>query len=105
MKHATYCALVTAAIGFAVAAWACTASPQSGPRWMSTPITYILCPPGILAGISMTDPDPQSIWLFFGPLNAVIYGAVGFTLWLFFMGDNGNSAASKKNNSDRPLDL
>jgi hypothetical protein len=80
MKQAIYCALVTAAIGFAVAVWVGTVSPQSGPRWMSTPIAYILCPPGILAGITMTDPDPQSIWLFFGPLNAAIYGAVGFTL-------------------------
>ena len=53
----------------------------------------------------MTDPDAESLWLFFGPLNAVIYGAVGFTLRLFFMGDDENSATPKKDNSDRPLGL
>jgi hypothetical protein len=49
---------------------------------MSIRVAYILCPPGILAGLTMTDPDPESIWLLFGPLNALIYGAVGYTLWL-----------------------
>jgi len=44
---------------------------------MSIRVVYILCPPGILAGLTMTDPDPKSIWLFFGPLNALIYRAVG----------------------------
>jgi hypothetical protein len=73
---------------------------------MSTTIApYILCPPGILAGLSMSDPDSESIWLFFCPLNAAIYGAVGFTLWLFFMGDDDYSATSKKDNSDRHFDL
>jgi hypothetical protein len=105
MKQAIYCALVAAGIGFAVAVWVCTASPQSGPKWMSTPTAYILCPPGILAGITMTDPDPQSIWLLFGPLNAAIYGALGFTLWLFFRGDDGDSRNSKKSKSRPPLDL
>jgi hypothetical protein len=64
---------------------------------MSTRIAYILCPPGILAGITMTDPDPESIWLLFGPLNALIYGAVAytlFTLWLLLVGDDDNSAVS-----------
>ena len=45
-------------------------------------MAYILCPPGILAGLTMTGPDPESIWLLFGPLNALIYGAVGSTLRL-----------------------
>ena len=53
----------------------------------------------------MTDPDAGSIWLFFGPVNAVIYGAVGYTLWLFLVGDDDNSPASKKERSDRQLDL
>jgi len=53
----------------------------------------------------MSDPDAESIWLFFCPLNAAIYGAVGFTFWLFFMGDDDYSATSKKNNSDQHFDL
>jgi hypothetical protein len=61
--------------------------------------------PGILAGLTMTDPDPESIWLLFGPLNAVIYGAVGYTLCLLLVGDNDNSAVSKKEGRDRPLGL
>jgi hypothetical protein len=52
----------------------------------------------------MTDPDPESIWLFFGPLNASLYGAVGFTLWLLIVGDDDN-AASKKEKSDSTLGL
>ena len=53
----------------------------------------------------MTDPDPESIWLLFAPLNALIYGAVGCTLWLLFVGDNDNSAVSTKEGPDRPLGL
>jgi hypothetical protein len=69
-------------------------------------MAYILCPPGILAGLTMTDPDPESIWLLFGPLNALIYGAVGYTLWLLLVGrDNDDSAVSKKEGPDRPLGL
>ncbi len=34
----------------------------------------------------MTDPDPESVWLLFGPLNALIYGVVAYTLWLLLMG-------------------
>ncbi len=52
----------------------------------------------------MTDPDTESIWLFFGPANAFIYGAVGYTTWLFFVGDD-DTTTSKKNASDRPLGL
>jgi hypothetical protein len=103
MKRAIYCGLISAVIGFAVAAWIGTTSPASAPKWMSTLIAYILCPPGILAGLTMTDPDAESIWLFFGPVNALIYGAVGYTLWLLLVGDDDNSAESKK--EDRPLGL
>jgi hypothetical protein len=71
---------------------------------MSTRIAYILCPPAILAGITMTDPDPESVWLLFGPLNALIYGVVAYTLWLLLMGDDDNSAVSKEG-PDRQLDL
>ncbi len=65
-------------------------------------MAYILCPPGILAGITMTDPDTESVWLLFGPLNALIYGAVGYMLWLMLAGD---SAVPKKEDRDRPLGL
>lgn len=105
MKRAIYCALISATIGFAVAAWASTVKPSSGPRWMSATIAYILCPPGILAGFTMTDPAPESIWLFFGPLNALIYGVVGFRLWWLVVGNDDNSAPTKKEGPDRPLGL
>jgi hypothetical protein len=104
MKRAIYCGLLSAVVGFAVAAWVCTTNPAFAPRWMSTGMAYILCPPAILAGLTMTDPDPESIWLLFGPLNALIYGAVGYTLWLLLLrGDNNDSAVSKKEDPDRPL--
>ncbi|MGA8216844.1 MAG: hypothetical protein WB799_24885 [Candidatus Sulfotelmatobacter sp.] len=67
-------------------------------------IAYILCPPGILAGITMTDPDSESIWLLFGPLNALIYGAVAFTLWMLLVGGDDNSGVPEKGTPDRPLD-
>lgn len=67
-------------------------------------IAYILCLPGIFSAITRTDPDTESVWLFFGPANALIYGAVGYTAWLFFMGD-GDTKTSKKEDSDRPLGL
>ena len=73
MKRAIYCGLISAVIGFAVAAWLGTTSTAFAPKWMSTTVAYILCPPGILAGLMMTDPDSESIWLLFGPLNALIY--------------------------------
>ena len=72
---------------------------------MSTTVAYILCPPGILAGLSMTDPDPEAIWLLFGALNALIYGAVGYTLWRLLVGNDDNSAVSEKEGPDRPLGL
>ena len=103
MKRAIYCGLISAFVGFVVAAWVATLSPSSAPRWLSTTVAYILCPPGILAGISMTDPDVESVWLLYGPANALIYGAIGYTFWLFFMGDD--AAGSKKDGSDRPLGL
>jgi hypothetical protein len=103
MKRAIYCALVSALIGFAVAAWVATANPPSSPRWMSTTVAYALCPAAILAGITTTDPSAGSVWLSYGPLNALIYGAVGYTAWLFVMGDDANTA--KKENSNRPLGL
>ena len=106
MKRAIYCGLLSAVVGFAVAAWVGTTNPASAPRWMSTGVAYILCPPGILAGLTMTDPGPESIWLLFGPLNALIYGAVGYTLWLLLVGgDNNDSSVSKKEGADRPLGL
>jgi hypothetical protein len=105
MKRAIYCALIFAVVGFVVAAWVSTSNPAFGSQWMSPTIAYILCPPGILAGLTMTDPDPESIWLFFGPINALIYGAVGFTACLLIVGDDDNSATSKKAGSDRPLGL
>jgi hypothetical protein len=74
---------------------------------MSTTIAYILCPPGILDGITMTDPDPESVWFLLGPLNALIYGAVGYTLWLFLVGDDDETTtvSGKKDGADRPLGL
>ena len=105
MKRAIYCALISAVVGFVVAAWVATTGPTSGPRWMSTTVAYILCTPGIFAGISMTDPDTESIWLFFGPLNALLYGALGYTVWLFFVGDDDTASTSKKEDSDKPLGL
>jgi hypothetical protein len=102
MRHAIYCALISGAIGFAAAAYVSTANPSTAP-WMSTTLAYILCPPGVLAGITMTDPDPESVWLFFGPLNAVIYGVVGFSAWRFIVGNNDESP--RKEPPDRPLGL
>ena len=103
MKRAIYCVLISAVVGFALAAWLATTPPSSLPRWMSPTIVYILCPPGIIAGITMTDPDVESIWLFFGPLNALIYGAVGFMFWMVTIGLD--SPTSQRDASDRPLDL
>jgi hypothetical protein len=105
MKRAIYCGLISAVIGFIVAAWVATGNPSPEPRWMSSTIAYVLCPPVIFAGITMTDPDPESIWLFLGPVNALIYGAVGYTLWLLLVGDDDSSAVSKMEGKDRPLDL
>jgi hypothetical protein len=34
----------------------------------------------------MTDPDTESIWLFFG--RRFYLWAVGYTAWLFFVGDD-----------------
>ena len=105
MKSAIYCALISAVIGFTVAAFLFTANHSSGPSWMSPIIAYILCPACIVSGITATDPDAASIWLFFGPLNALIYGAVGFTLWMCVVGDRDDSTASKTESTDRPLGL
>jgi len=80
MKRAIFCALISAAVGYAIAVYVGKLSPSDAP-WMSAPIAYILCPPGILAGLTMTDPDNQSLWLLFGPLNAILYGWVGFAVW------------------------
>jgi hypothetical protein len=100
VKQAIYCALISAVIGFIVAAYLFTPRPSP-----SSIIDYVLCPPGIFAAILLTDADPESIWLFFGPLNALIYGAVGFTLWLFVVGDDDNSPAPLEKPRDRPLGL
>jgi hypothetical protein len=103
MKRAIFCGLISAVVGFVVAAWVGTANPASAP-WMSTWLAYILCPPGILAGLTMTDPDTGSIWLLFGPLNALLYGAVGYKLYMLLVGNNDMSA-SKKEGLDRPVGL
>ena len=107
MKRAIFCALISAVVGFAVAAWLCNPTPSaSTPNSSSSIIPYILCPPAIFAAIFMFDPDAGSIWFFFGPFNALIYGAVGFTLWLLVVGDDDNSPVSKKEEgSHRPLGL
>jgi hypothetical protein len=68
-------------------------------------VPYILCPPVIFAAIFMTDPDAESVWLFFGPLNALLYGAVGYTLWMLIMGDDDHSEVSSNDHSDKPLGL
>ena len=106
MKRAIYCALISAVVGFAVAAYLANPTPSaSTPKPSSSIIPYVLCPPAIFAALTMSDPDPESIWLFFGPLNALIYGAVGFTLWLFFVGDDDTTAGSKEEHGDKPLGL
>ena len=46
-------------------------------------LAFILCPPGILAAVTMTDPDRESLYLIFGPLNAVLYSVVGFMVWRY----------------------
>jgi hypothetical protein len=61
-------------------------------------------PSGYPRCITMTNPDPESSWLLFGPLNALIHGGVAYTLWLLLVGDDDNSAASK-DGPDRPRDL
>ena len=43
----------------------------------------------------MSDPD-SGIWF----LNALIYGAVGYTFWLFFMGDDPTTASKKDGQGD-----
>lgn len=53
----------------------------------------------------MADSDTESIWLLFGPLNSLLYGAVGYTLWLFFIGDDDDASGSEKEDTDRPLGL
>ncbi len=45
---------------------------------MSATIAYILCSPAILAGLTMTGPDPESIWLFFGPPKCADQWGGGF---------------------------
>ena len=101
MKSAVYCALICVVIGFAVAGYVLTA----GPSRMPTTIAYIVCPPVILAGLMVNDPHPASLWMILGGLNALLYGAAGFTLWLLVMGDSDDSAASESESPDRSLGL
>jgi hypothetical protein len=104
LKRAIYCGLISAVVGFVVAAWLSTAGPKTIPR-MNPIVAFILCPPGLLAALSVTDPDPESIWLFFAPVNGLIYGAIGFTLWLYLVGDHEEPTAAKDETRDRPLNL
>jgi hypothetical protein len=53
----------------------------------------------------MADPDAESVWFFFGPFNALIYGAVGYTLWMLIMGDDDYSEVSGKDHPDKSLGL
>lgn len=53
----------------------------------------------------MTDPDAESIWLLFGPLNALIYGVVGFALWLRIVGRDHESLVARYQDRERPLGL
>jgi hypothetical protein len=101
MKSAVYCALICVVIGFAVAAYVLTADPSR----ISTTIAYIVCPPVILAGLMVSDPTAASLLMLLGPLNGLLYGAVGFTLWLLVIGDSDDSVASENEPSDRPLGL
>jgi hypothetical protein len=72
---------------------------------MSPTLGFVLCPSYIIAAISMTDPDAGSIWLFFGPLNAALYGIVGWTLWLFIVGGDDDSMEPHDEHPDRPPNL
>ena len=84
MKRAVYTGLICAVIGYAIAVVVGRIPPSTSiPIWMQAAIAYILCPPAILAGLTATDPDINSLLFFFGPLNAFIYGVVGltFSLW------------------------
>src|SRR6478735_3927320 len=105
MKRAICCGFISAVIGFLVAAWVSTVNPLSESHWMSTTAAYILCPPGILAGMTMTDPDAESIWLLFGPLNALIYGVLGFALWLRIVGRDRESLVARYEDRERPSGL
>jgi hypothetical protein len=81
MKGAVYCGIISAVVGFIVAAYLSTS--PGPPHWMSLIFVHILCPPYILitiAGLSLADPDMSSIWIV-GLFNAAIYGIVGLVLW------------------------
>jgi hypothetical protein len=72
--------------GYAIAVYIANVPPSSSvPIWLQATIAYILCPPGILAGLTATDPDAGSIWFLFAPLNALLYGLIGFVLWRWFV--------------------
>ena len=109
MKRAIYCALLSAVVGFLIAAY--LTSPVSLPSLpsmlqpSSSIIPYILCPPVIFTAIFMADPDAESVWFFFGPFNALFYGAVGYTLWMLIMGDDDYSEVSGKDHPDKSLGL
>lgn len=66
---------------------------------MPSILAFVLCPPGILAAISMTDPDRGSIYLIFGPLNAILYAIVGFKVWRYVAADGDKEPGEHKNSN------
>jgi hypothetical protein len=82
MRRAICFALICGVLGFAIAFWLGTTNP-SRITWMPSILAFILCPPGILAAMTATDPDRESLYLIFGPLNATLYAVVGFMVWRY----------------------
>lgn len=107
MKHAIYCGLCCAVVGFLVAAYVCAPSSSTGarPSWMSAVVAWILCPPSVFGVLTMAGPDAGSIWLFFGPLNAIIYGLLGYLFWFFLIGESDEAGGSKRNAHGRMFDI
>jgi hypothetical protein len=58
MKRAIYCALISAAVGFVIAAFVAMPEPFSVASWMPQTVAYILCPPGIFGWSNDDRPGP-----------------------------------------------